>query len=117
MLLQSRPTKDEMKIISQLNRAVAEALECIWFFDVFDELDAEEGIDFRPNVCKSNFVEDPCLSKLAQQFGNACNIFLRSAACSYQAVILHQDCTTGEPLAVFTTLPITRLTSVPTCRL
>ena len=117
MSFQSKPTRDEMKVIAQLNQAVAQALECVCFFDVFDELDVEEGINFQPSVCKSTFVENPCLSKLARQFGNACNSFLRSAACSYQAVILHQDCTTGEPIETgdfLVTLPITRPKLVPT---
>ena len=89
-----------MKVISLLNQAVSNALECTYFFDVYDELDAlEEKVDFQPSVCEDTFVEDASLSELARQYGNACNSFLRSAACSYQAVILHQDCTTGELIA------------------
>ena len=82
MSLQSKPTSDELKVISLLNQAVTKALKCTCIFDVFDEQDAEEMEETR----------------LAQQYGNACNTFLRSAACAYQAVILHQDCTTGEPI-------------------
>ena len=86
-------------MISQLNRAVTKALECTYFFDVYDELDAEEEkVPFQPSVCKDTFVEDSAISDLARQYGNACNRFLRSAACTYQAVILHQDCNTGEPI-------------------
>ena len=88
-----------MKVISLLNQAVTKALECTYFFDVFDELDAdEEKVNFQASVCKNTFVEDPAVSDQARQYGNACNSFLRSAACSYQAVVLHQDCTTGEPI-------------------
>ena len=104
-------------MISLLNRAVTKALECAYFFDVYDELDAEEEkVNFQASVCKDTFVEDPAISDLARRFGNACNSFLRSAACSYQAVILHQNCTTGEPIEssdVPATPPITRPTLVP----
>ena len=39
------------------------------------------------------------LNTLAKRYGNACNLFLRihSAACSYQAMKLNQDCSTGKP--------------------
>ena len=108
-------------MIKLLNRAVTKALKCEYFFDVYDELDAyEEKVEFQESVCEDTFledssisevkvefhssvctptfVEDPSVSNLARQYGNACNRFLRSAACSYQAVILHKDCTTGEPI-------------------
>ena len=120
-------------MISLLNQAVTKALKCEYFFDVYDELDAlEEKVEFQESVCKETFledssmsevkvefhssvcndtfVEDPTVSNLARQYGNACNRFLRSAACSYQAVILNRDCTTGETIdtsGLSNTLPIT----------
>ena len=85
--------------MARLNQAITKALECKYFFDVYDELDAlEKNVTYQPSVCKNSFVEDPSVSRLALRYGNACNVFLRSAACSYQAVILHRDCITGEPI-------------------
>ena len=110
-------------MIVQLAHAVSSALECTDFFDVYDEKDAEEeGRKFTPSVCKKRFVEgiilcasmvcmslqsaflstDKKLSKLARKYGKACNGFLKFYACSYQAVILQQDCTTGEQIVATT---------------
>ena len=53
---QIRPTEEEEKVIVELNRGVAKAVECREFFDVYDEQDAEEeGVDFKPSICAENF--------------------------------------------------------------
>ena len=118
--LQFKPTVEELEVISLLNKAVTKKLKCIYFINVHDDLDDEE----EPDACNNNFVEDPKISELALQYGNACNSFLRSAACSYQAQILQRDCTTGDELiATSNTIPPTtsqtsatsdQPTSVPT---
>ena len=118
--MQFKPTVEELEVISLLNKAVTKKLKCNYFINVHDDLDDEE----EPDTCDNNFVEDSKISKLAQKYGNACNRFLRSAACSYQALILQRDCTTGDELiATSNTIPPTtsqtsatsdQPTSVPT---
>ena len=47
------PTDDEEAVIVLLNQAITTYLECDNYFDVFDDLDAEEG--FNHTNCISNF--------------------------------------------------------------
>ena len=84
-------------MISLLNQAVFEYHNCTCFIDVYcDEPDDDE--ENVTHVCNNICEEDYSVSRLALEYGNACNVFLRSAACSYQAVILKLNCTTGEPI-------------------
>jgi hypothetical protein len=90
---ESRPTPEETEIIARLRLAVSQFLECDYFFDVYDEIDAkEEGVEFQPSVCETHFKRNLRLDNLARRYGNACNVFLRGAACTYLAAILKEDC-------------------------
>ena len=53
--MQVRPSREEQDLIAQLLRAVTKSVECREFFDVYDELDAEEeGVEFKPSICARN---------------------------------------------------------------
>ena len=106
---------------SLLDSAISAAVADVDQFDVLDELDqleqaqsvatpptdrgrSKRGVDGK---CVRSFevVElkwlllfspDEFLDALAMEYGNACNIVLRTTACVYQQVVLGRDCFSGQ---------------------
>lgn len=79
-------------------------------FDAEDKLDIFPRYNIQPQIskrgvdCESILFEKQhlllilaasFLDEAAIEYGNACNGALRSAACFYQSIIMHRNCSTG----------------------